>query len=95
MTASPLALKDSNSVSALLACLNTDTVQGTHLVAIAVNPTSHGIKINTIATISFTMKPIDAKDVNYSACWAFEGTDGLLYPAVATSIGELLVNMTS
>lgn len=95
MSASSLALKDQNGVSALLACLNTDTVQGTHLVAIAIDQSTKAIKISTTATISFTMTPIDPKDVNSSACWAFEGSDGKLYPAVATSIGELLVDMTS
>lgn len=91
MSASPLALKDSNSVSTLLACLNTDTVQGQHLVAIGIDPISKGILINTSATISFTMVPISPKDVNSSACWAFEGTDHKLYPAVATAAGELLI----
>ena len=94
MTASPQALKDVNGVSTLLACLNTDTVQGTHLVCIAVDPISKGILIDATATISFTMKPIDPKDVNSSACWAFEGTDHKMYPAVATSTGALLVDMT-
>lgn len=93
MSASTKALKDANSVSSLLACLNTDTVQGTNLVAIAIDPTSHGIKINTTANISFTMVPIVPKDVNSSACWAFEGTDGKMYPAVATANGELLVDV--
>lgn len=92
MASSTLALKDGNSVSTLLACLNTDTVQGTHLVAIAIDPISKGILIDTSATISFTMVPIAPKDVNSSACWLFEGTDGKTYPAVATSTGVLLVD---
>jgi len=88
------ALKDSNSVATLLAVLNTDTVQGNNLVRIAVDSTNH-IKINTTATISFTMQSIDPRDQNYVNVWAFEGnTDNLLYPAVATAAGELLVNMT-
>lgn len=86
------ALKDSNSVSTLLAVLNTDTVQGTHLVRIAVNPANSGIKLDETATISFAMSPIDPRDENYTSVWAFEGTDGKLYPAVATSVGALLVN---
>ena len=86
------ALKDGNSVSSLLAVLNTDTVQGTHLVRLAVDPVTHGMLIDETATISFTMKPIDPKDENSSACWAFEGTDHKLYPAVATSAGALLAN---
>ncbi len=93
MVASSLALKDGNSVSTLLACLNTDTVQGQHLVAIAIDPITHGIEVDTVSTISFTMKPISPKDVNSYACWAFEGSDGLLYPAVANSDGALLVDM--
>lgn len=86
------ALKDGSSVATLLAVLNTDTVQGTTKVRIALNPSTHGIKVNTIASISFTMQPIDPRDENYVGVWAFQGnTDGLLYPAVATSIGELLI----
>ena len=87
-----VALKDANSVSTLLAVLNTDTVQGTHLVRLAVNPSNNGILIDTTSTISFTMKPIDPRDENYTSVWAFEGPDGKLYPAVATSTGNLLVN---
>lgn len=86
------ALKDANSVPTLLAVLNTDTVQGQHLVRIAEDESDFGIKVNTTATISFTMKPIDPRDENYVSVWAFEGSDGLLYPAVATAAGELLVN---
>lgn len=88
-----VALKDSNSVSSLIAVLNTDTVQGQHLVRIGLNPANDGIKVNTTATISFTPTPIDPRDENYVGVWAFEGTtDGLFYPAVATSAGELLVD---
>lgn len=85
------ALKDSNSVSSLIAVLNTDSVQGQHLVRIAINPANNGIKVNSTASISFTMKPLDPKDENSSEVWAFQGSDGQLYPAVATSIGELLI----
>lgn len=87
-----VALKDGNSTSTLLAVLNTDTVQGTHLVRIVVNPVDSGIKIDTLSTISFTMEPIDPRDNNYVSVWAFQGSDGQLYPAVATSAGALLVN---
>lgn len=88
------ALKDANSVATLLAVLNTDSVQGTNLVRIAVNPANSGILINTTASISFTMKPIDSRDANYVGVWAFQGNiDGLLYPAVATAAGELLVDV--
>lgn len=84
--------RDQNHVPAKLAVLNTDTVQGTHLVAIAIDPTNHGIKVSTSATISFTMVPIDPKDENYVDCWLFQGDDGLTYPAVATAAGELLID---
>lgn len=87
-----VALKDSNSASTLLAVLNTDSVQGTNLVRLKINPSNNGIMLDDQATISFTMKPIAPKDENYVNVWAFEGTDGKLYPAVATSAGALLVN---
>lgn len=87
------APKDQNHVFGKLAVLNTDTVQGTHLVPIAINSSNNGIKIDTTATISFTMSPIDPHDENWQKCWLFEGTDGLTYPAVATSSGYLLVDM--
>lgn len=88
------ALKDGNSVATLLAVLNTDTIQGTNKVRIALNPSDSGIKIDKTATISFTMQPIDPRDENYVGVWAFQGNvDGLLYPAVATSTGALLVDM--
>lgn len=86
-----VALTDSNSVKTLLAVLNTDSVQGTTLVRLKVNPSDGGILIDETATISFTMKPIDPRDNNYRSVWAFQGSDGQLYPAVATSTGNLLV----
>lgn len=87
------APKDQNYRPAKLAVLNTDTVQGTNLVTIKVNESNDGIKINTTATISFTMQPVTPQDENYVDCWLFQGSDGLLYPAVATSDGELLVDL--
>lgn len=86
------ALKDAQSVSTLLAVLNTDTVQGTNLVRIKLNPLNGAIKVNSVATIAFTPKAIDPKDQNYVNCWLFQGTDGLTYPAAATSAGELLID---
>lgn len=87
------ALKDGSSVATHLAVLNTDTVQGTNLVRIAIDPTTKGVKVNTTATILFTMIPIDPRDQNYVGVWAFQGrNDNLLYPAVATSSGELLID---
>lgn len=88
-----VALKDTNSVSSLMAVLNTDTVQGTNLVRIAINPVTNNILTTTTATISFTMKPVDPKDENSVGLWLFQGLDGLTYPAVATSLGELLIDM--
>jgi hypothetical protein len=89
-TASP---RDGNNVPARLAVLNTDTVQGTNLVPIEVHGTPSRVKINPHAVISFTMVPIDPRDPNYVGCWLFKGLDGLVYPAVATADGELLVDM--
>lgn len=89
-TAAP---RDQNNVPAKLAVLNTDTVQGQNLVVLNLNGTNGGILIDTSATISFTMQPIDPKDPNYVNCWCFEGSDGNVYPAVATSAGALLIAM--
>lgn len=85
------AVRDNNHVPSKLAVLNTDTVQGTNLVTIKLNPSNNGVKVNDTATISFTMVPIDPRDANYVGCWLFQGDDGLTYPAVATADGELLI----
>lgn len=89
------ASRDNNNIPSKLACLNTDTVQGTNLVRIAINGNNGGIKVNTTTstTISFTMKSIDPRDSNYVGCWLFQGTDNLTYPAVATAAGELLIDL--
>lgn len=87
------APKDQNHVFSKNAVLNTDTIQGQHLVPIKINPDTNGIKVTTVDTISFTMVPIDPRDENYRTCWFFEGLDGLTYPAVATANGYLLVEM--
>ena len=87
-----VALKDSNSVASLLAVLNTDLIQGTNLVRIAVDPVTNGILTDETSTISFMMSPIDPKDANSVSLWCFQGTDGKVYPAVATSLGALLIN---
>lgn len=89
----PTALIDQNRVPSKQAVLNTDTVQGTNLVNISIDETGHGIRINTVDTISFTMVPIDPKDDNYRNVWLFQGSDGLTYPAVADSDGKLLVDL--
>ena len=86
------APRDGNNIPAKLAVLNTDLIQGTTLVPISV--TSDGaIRTSTSATISFTMQPVDPRDQNYVDCWLFEGTNGLTYPAVATSAGQILIDM--
>lgn len=86
------APRDENFVTGKMAVLNTDTVQGTNLVPIAVSSTTGAIQVNEEATISFTMVPVSPKDENYVNCWLFQGTDGLTYPAVADSDGKLLIN---
>ncbi len=88
MTQAP---RDGNDIPAKLAVLNTDTVQGQHLVPIEI--VGNRIKVDAAATKSFTMVPIDPRDENYVTCWLFEGTDGLVYPAVATADGALLVDI--
>jgi hypothetical protein len=85
------AIRDQNFIPTKLAVLNTDSVQGTNLVRIKINESNNGLKINTTDTISFTMQPVTPQDQNYVDCWLFEGTDGLLYPAVVNASGELLI----
>lgn len=86
------APRDGNNVPSKLACLNTDTVQGTNLIPIEIDETINAIQVTSTATISFTMVPVDPRDENYITCWLFMGTNGLCYPAVATSAGELLID---
>lgn len=86
------ALRDQNFRPTALAVLNTDTVQGTNLVRIKRSESDGGIGYNTTDAISFTMQPVNPRDENYVDCWLFQGTDGLLYPAVANSDGELLAS---
>jgi hypothetical protein len=83
--------RDSSFYPAKLAVLNTDTIQGTTLVPIKIDPITKGIETDTTSTISFTMHPVTPADSNYVRCWLFQGTDGLLYPAVANSSGKLLI----
>ena len=85
------ALRDENFVPSALAVLNTDSVQGTNLVRIKINADNSGMKVNPTATISFTMSPIDPRDENYVNCMTFVGSDGLVYPWVATADGEVLI----
>ena len=86
------ALKDPNSVATLQAVLNTDAIQGTNKVRIAIN-SSNEILVDTTSTISFTMEPVAPRDMNYVSVWLFQGSDGNAYPAVATSSGALLVDV--
>lgn len=87
------ASRDQNHIGAKFAVLNTDTVQGQHLVQIGFNSVTKKILVSTTATISFTMVPVEEHDENYLKVWMFQGdTDGLLYPAVATADGELLID---
>jgi len=86
------AIRDQNHITSALAVLNTDSVQGTNKVRIKLNPNNNGIKVNPTATISFTMVPIDAQDENYVDCLTWRGSDGLLYPWVATADGEILID---
>ena len=85
------AIRDENHVPAALAVLNTDTVQGQNLVRVVIE--TDNLKVDSSATISFTMVPVDPQDENYVGVLLFEGTDGNLYPAVATSDGALLIDV--
>lgn len=87
------AYRDQNHIPGKLAVLNTDTVQGTTKVPIAIAESNGGMKIDMNATISFTMQPIDPRDANYVDCWLFQGSDNLTYPAVATASGNVLIDM--
>lgn len=88
------AKPDENGVFSKTAVLNTDTVQGTNLVRLVCNEGNFSsLKVNTTDTISFTMVPIDPRDENYRTCLTFTGSDGNLYPCVATAAGELLIDL--
>lgn len=86
------ALRDQNNITSRLAVLNTDTVQGTNLVRIAINESNGGMMVNTTDTISFTMIPIDPQDQNYVNCMMFVGSDGLTYPWVCDADGKVLID---
>lgn len=86
------ALRDGNHVPSALAVLNTDIVQGTNKVRIKIDEATQGMLVDMAATISFTMVPIDPKDDNYVNCMTFEGTDGQVYPWVATNVGAVLID---
>ena len=86
------AIRDQNFVPGKMAVLNTDTVQGTNKVRIGVDESNGAMLVNDSDTISFTMVSIDEKDANYVDCMLFVGQDGLVYPWVANSSGEVLVD---
>ena len=86
------AVPDGNYVRSRLAVLNTDTVQGQHLVAIGIAESTGSMMVNTTDTISFTMVPIDPRDENYRACMMWVGSDGLTYPWVADADGAVLID---
>jgi len=88
------AIRDQNHVPTALAVLNTDTVQGTNLVRIKIKEDDQAMLVDSVAGISFTMVPIDPRDKNYVNCMTFEGSNGLVYPWVATSAGAVLVDIT-
>jgi hypothetical protein len=85
------ASRDDNNITGKLAVLNTDSVQGTNLVKIAIDPVSGGIAVDSSSAISFPMLPVAPNDNNYVKCWLFQGTNGKTYPAVATTSGNLLI----
>lgn len=77
-----------------LAVLNTDTVQGQHLVRIKRDEVTGQLLTNTSATISFSMIPnILPKDENGVQVIGLKGSDGNVYPMVATADGEILVDI--
>jgi len=86
------ASRDENHITSRLCVLNTDTVQGTNKVRIAINESNGGMMVNTTDSISFTMIPIDAQDENYVDCMMFVGSDGLTYPWVCDAEGKVLID---
>ena len=80
---------DQNFVKGKLAVLNTD---GVTTIPIAVDESTGSVKVNPIDTISFTMTPLSPRDANFHTCMLFQGSDGLTYPWVANSSGEVLIS---
>ncbi len=87
--ASENAIRDQNFVTSGLAVLNTDSVQGANKIRVKID--SDSMKVTLTASIGFTMVPIDAEDENYVDCLTFVGSDGLVYPWVATASGAVLI----
>lgn len=84
-------LQDNNFIWSKLAVLNTDTVQGQHIVPIRCTAAG-AIEMTSTDTISFTMVPDNIPRRGNLPVWTFQGTDGKLYPAVANANGQLLIN---
>jgi hypothetical protein len=84
--------RDDNFLVPKFGVLNTDTVQGQHLMTIKVD-SNNKIMCNTTDTISFVMKPVSPRSKNYLACWLFQGSDKKTYPAVVNASGELLIEL--
>lgn len=79
---------DENQVKSRLAVLNTDA---TVTIPIAIDETTGAMKVNEVDTVQFTMTPLSPRDANYHTCMLFMGSDGLPYPWVANSDGEVLI----
>jgi hypothetical protein len=82
--------RDDNYVVPKFGVLNSDTVQGQHLIPIQID-SQNRIMCTMTDTISFTMRPVSPRSKNYLPCWLFQGLDGKTYPAVVNSSGRLLV----
>jgi hypothetical protein len=82
--------RDDNFSVPKYAVLNSDTVQGQHIVPVQIGSNGR-ILCNTTDTISFTMTPVSPRTKNFLSCWLFQGADGKTYPAVANASGALLV----
>ena len=82
--------RDDNYSVPKYAVLNTDMVQGQHIVPIKIS-SANRILCNATDTISFTMTPVSPRNKNCLPCWLFQGLDGKTYPAVANASGALLV----
>lgn len=84
------AIRDQNHIPVRLGVLNTD---GVTLTPIKIDSGNGGMMITTIDTISFTMTPIDREDDNRVKAVLCEGDDGLTYPIVVNSDGEVLIDL--
>jgi hypothetical protein len=81
--------RDQNRIAGKFGVLNTD---GVTLVPISINETNGSVKVNSVDSISFTMKPISLRDENFKNTMLFIGSDGLTYPWVVDSEGKVLID---